>query len=306
MLIYKHYQITQIMNTLLKASLGILLANSLHAAVYTYEGENNGAWTTPANWSADGQPTATAPGTNDQIIISDKSVIWSTGKANYRNYKNINITGSGQLTIQTSDGNDVQLGGSIFNINSNNGLIIAKEVWARKNGGLQSNIAFNLQNHGSVNFAKLSISTGGSKETTFDNWNITGTLDISGSNNIRIETRELVTFDAFTGDATTTWDFTSFNPTGADSFYGMKASFTSDMLTTTMLGYNFDMTTLGLTDSDLGKYSVSFVYNNENDKTKGGKWVVNYVTGDAIPEPATASLSLLALGALALRRRRKN
>ncbi len=300
------------MNTLLKASLGILLANSLQAAVYTYEGVDNGAWTTPANWSADGQTAATAPGTNDQIIINDKSVIWSTGKANYRNYKNINVSGSGQLTIRTSDTSDVQLGGSTFNINSKNGLVIAQEMWARKNDGLQSNITFNLQNQGSVNFSKLSIATGsGSTESqrklsTFNNWNITGTLDISGFNNIRIETRELVTFDAFTGDATSTWDFTSFNPTGADSFYGMKASFTSDMLTTTMLGYNFDMTTLGLTDSDLGKYSVSFVYNNENDKTKGGKWVVNYVTGDAIPEPATASLSLLALGALALRRRRKN
>lgn len=300
------------MNTLLKASLGILLTNSVQAVVYTYEGVDNGAWTTPANWSADGQTAATAPGTNDQIIINDKSVIWSTGKANYRNYKNINVSGSGQLTIRTSDTSDVQLGGSTFNINSKNGLVIAQEMWARKNDGLQSNITFNLQNQGSVNFSKLSIATGsGSTEaqrklSTFNNWNITGTLDISGSNNIRIETRELVTFDAFTGDATPTWDFTSFNPTGADSFYGMKASFTADKYTTEMLGYNFDMTTLGLTDSDLGKYSVSFVYNNENDKAKGGKWVVNYVAGDAIPEPATASLSLLGLGALALRRRRKN
>ncbi len=266
--------------TIITALLSIGFSAAADAADITYTGANNGAWATAANWS-----TGTVPTSGDQAIIGSEEsavIVNYTGTTETLTGVQVNIAEGSTLKAAA------QLWGATLNFDHANAVVYT----SFNNTANKTVTTFNMGQNGSVYFN----TTARALEKAVYTFN--GSIAVRGieaaGDYYTVMSRTLVHFDGING----------FNAAGSyDYLAHMTASFTSsldDSITMKNIG-NAVANSAAMTASadTLGNYRLQLV------KAEGGSvnLVVQYVT--AVPEPATATLSLLALAGLAARRRRK-
>ena len=215
---------------------------------------------------------------------------------------NISVKEGGQLTANgyigaatitlgkgagfTTDG-DCKLKGTTFNVVE---TLTLGNIWLDNNGNTGS-ATFNLGDTGKVSFGTLAYRVGASDNTK---WSGTYTLSancadgyLSGSGELALFERTLCTFNSFTansGNITTLLD---------DYFVG-AITLNGETLQRSETAFDAN----ALTAENVGQYTF-YIDNNKNLKVQYAAYT------QSIPEPTTATLSLLALCGLAARRRRK-
>lgn len=187
--------------------------------------------------------------------------------------------------IFSTDG-DMKMNGTVLNVAKS---INVGNIWLDSNASTGS-ATFKLGNEGIVNFGTLAYRV---DSTDNSKWNGTYTLSanctngyITGSGDIELFERTLMTFSGFTansGDITTLLDN-----------YIVGDAITLNGIEMTRVTAEFDAAALN--DSNVGQYRF-LIDGNNNLKVQYAAYTV--------PEPTTATLSLLALAGLAARRRRK-
>ncbi|WP_302014002.1 PEP-CTERM sorting domain-containing protein [uncultured Akkermansia sp.] len=226
--------------------------------------------------------------------------IWSGGAGNgiYGDTNNWTVNGSSNGYYPQSSGDDAIIGegvgtitwsnqqahfGATGNIQLGSGNTLLCTTYA-ETGDFQVNTvtlegnahlvfestnAFGINNDFTLNFGTFSAAEHGS-------WTATDTADFWTKNHTV----------SFTG----TLDMDSLSGTGTIELAAIKA---------TQMGGNLVLDLSGLNIASNSQVKASVTQVTENDITRV---LVNYET---VPEPATATLGLLGLGALLLRRRRK-
>lgn len=186
----------------------------------------------------------------------------------------------------TTDG-DLKLNGTTFNVTE---ALTLGNIWLDNNGSTGS-ATFNLGDSGVLNFGTLAYRVGDADRTK---WSGTYTFSancadgyLSGTGEITLFERTLCTFKGFTansGDITTLLD---------DYFVG-AITLNGETLQRSETAFDAN----ALTAENVGQYTF-YIDNNKNLKVQYAAYT------QSIPEPTTATLSLLALAGLAARRRRK-
>ncbi len=272
-----------------------LVSMATAANVY-YTGLNGGWWESGANWSTKRVPTSSDTawiGYNTDGTPSLTSTVVKLGNngGNHKQYGyTINIAKGSQYNVTTA-ASDYKPWGSTFNIHGTEGLKIEATMWGDyKNGdeniGGHNPLTLNLHESGSV------LITGAYTSAGSAHINFGGLLDadtvVDTGDVIALGRRTLITF---TG--TVVGEFAV-----SDASY-----FTSNFTTLTggSMTLNNDLDLTGELTSDMvGQYKLTFETLENGHKAI----IANYVTA-SVPEPTTATLSLLALAGLAARRRRK-
>ncbi len=258
------------------------LSSVASAATLYYTGSDGGWWEVAGNWTTDEGTTASSkPQAGDTVFIGSTDsatnvVVGNNGGSNAFYGLTVNIAEGSTLTITT---NDPKIWSSTFTVDSANGLVISGNFWGgypnayNMPSQYQHPAEFNLGLNGSVTFE------GNFTNSSSAFFNFVGLLNIQETGIISIERRELMSFSS-------EMDFGNYSCFASVNFDSVEGSATSYV----------QGEELTATAADLGKYTLV---------SESGKLYVEYVTGSgAIPEPATASLSLLGLAALAMRRRR--
>ena len=283
----------------MKKTIITLLALASLAAADTnlelvYTGQDNGTAKTVGNWYNVNDPsiTTSVPGNGDTLWIgydtnkqksTPVTVIVDNTATMFRS--NIYIAEGSTLKSTVSDW---AAWATTFTFNSTDALIIGKKMWggyknSGNSGGANANTPMVL-NVGTMGSMKMEGEISGSDKVYFTfNADVVGSMT---SSQIVHESRVLLTLthSAASGYSNILTGITT-NLTFADGTALTKAD-TLDFSNLTM--------------EDVGKYTLSY---KQLDNGNYGV-VVDYVT-TVVPEPTTATLSLLALAGLAARRRRK-
>lgn len=187
--------------------------------------------------------------------------------------------------IFSTDG-DMKMNGTVLNVAKS---INVGNIWLDGNASTGS-ATFKLGNEGIVNFGTLAYRV---ESTDNSKWNGTYTLSanctngyITGSGDIELFERTLMTFSGFTANSGDI--ITLLNN------YIVGDAITLNDIEMTRVTEEFDAAALN--DSNVGQYRF-LIDGNNNLKVQYAAYTV--------PEPTTATLSLLALAGLAARRRRK-
>ena len=191
----------------------------------------------------------------------------------------ITVKDGGSLTL----GNDVKVKGAVINTNS---AVTIGNTWFDDNANC-GDITFNLSDHGLVNYGTVTYRSSGtnawSGKLTLSANCLEGAL--TGNGEVKLFERTLV--------AATGWTCKSgsMEELLANHVEGGSITLNSTELTCASVAFDTD----ALTADNVGQYRFIF----DDNKIK-----VQYVAYE-VPEPATATLSLLALVGLAARRRRR-
>ncbi len=290
----------------------LALAGVAAAADVTWtNAAGDGNWGNTANWSTD-----TVPQKNDKIIISNGDDVVSTGY-DYANGIGDKII-DGSTTFVVTNGSTLVLGkpsvwvndryDAAYEIGAGSSVSVAKS-YLRGDSIIKGTLY--VYNDFSPGVATSAIDFGqagviqfmsGSKNGMSGNkrtLTLSGVLDsgVDGAGaTYTLETRYLIagvaggTFDA-NDYQTLTLSGGKFTGTGG---FEMTSALTGNLV----IGENDSYTTatLSATAADYGKYLLGW--------DASGVYV-QYVKAVVVPEPTTATLSLLALAGLAARRRRK-
>lgn len=270
-----------------KTLIALVALSGLAMADYTWTGgdviadDSVEAWKNADNWDVStingNGPMTTGSNMWDKVIISNGSSIVLSNSVQIEGWvPKMEITNGSSLTVNKMA--KIQNGGT-FTVGEGSSLVIATLTQGDNGykGGVTNtfvvdgtlDINFNgpTPDHGTA----TSITLGGDAAVTLRNlnnvnsvMNVTADLGTPASSEIQLLTRELMTL---------------VNVTLGTVNYDMGAN------------YRESAAPLTATAGDVGKFYVF---------TEGNKLKVSYVT----PEPATATLSLLALAGLAARRRR--
>lgn len=276
------------------------MAGVAASAEVTWTGDGaDSTWGTAANWSTNAVPIS-----GDTIIINDgSSVTWNgvAGGVKYSEDTIWKITNGSTLTLGTkgvnTDGvlDNPRFDGQFYidetssvtthasflkGTNEIYGKLIINNVFAPAT----DSVTLNFGETGVVQFAEGSRNgiEGNGRTFTLGAILNTGSIEEGASYSYTLEKRYLIAGDSGNDFSTTLWQ----------SLTLVGGSFTSVADGNALVS----ATTLTATEDDFGKYLLN------NDA--GGVYV-QYVKANLVPEPTTATLSLLALAGLAARRRRK-
>ena len=271
------------------------LAGMAAAGDVYYTGSNGGWWEEGANWSGNSVPANSDTAwigynTDGSTSLTSTVVQLGNNRGNHKQYGfTVNIAAGSQYNV-TSAASDYKAWGSTFNIYGAEGLKIDATMWGDYKAGDESNghnpLTLNLYESGSVLITNTYTAAASAHMT------LTGSLDadltVDAGDTITLSKRTLITF---TG--TVSGDFAVNN----SSYF--TSTFTT--LTGEAMTLNNSLNLTGeLTADMVGQYKLTFETLENGNKAI----VANYVTA-IVPEPTTATLSLLALAGLAVRRRRK-
>lgn len=274
----------------------LALTSVATAADAYYTGENGDWWEVDGNWSTSSIPTPADTawiGYNTDGTTSQTSVTVKLGnnKSNHTQYGyTVNIAEGSQYYV-TSAASDYKPWGSTFNIYGAEGLKIEATMWGdykdmETAAGSHTPLTLNLYKSGSV-LVSGKYTSAASAHMTFSGA-LNADLTVDAGDVITLGKRTLVTF---TGEVV------------GDFAVGDTSYFTSSFTTLSggQMSLNNSLNLTGeLTADMVGQYKLTFETLENGNKAI----VANYVTA-IVPEPATATLSLLALAGLAARRRRK-
>ncbi len=237
-----------------------------------------------------------------------------------------------QGRINFSDVNIAMSGGSMYAADgmtvSNNAHAALSNVMLGGESFIESGSSLNISNLESIgdieNFGSLSLENAALSGGTLYN---AGSISVSGELTLQSTTLVFVvdsltqnsTAIALSGESTVLSMVSSYSRSGADGIAGVNFVITSDMLNSINNGQEFKLdiftdatdTEYSMLKQAIQNHEISFTLNNgynvevtDVDMVFSGGTVS--LTGTAtVPEPTTATLSLLALAALAARRRRK-
>ena len=211
------------------------------------------------------------------------------------NGSTINVT-SGTLTF----GNDVKM--KNVTVTADNTVLFAanaKAYW--DNNSNNGPITFNLKDNGKVAYNDIYFKTAGGADQPGWGGSLTlsancsvGLLEGSG---LILQTRDLVTFNSLNNNAT----YGSKEALLANYINGGSITLNGVELTYSATGFDG----ASLNAEDVGKYTFTLTDNAIQLQYVAYSQAATAPETPAIPEPATATLSLLALCGLAARRRRK-
>lgn len=261
-----------------------------------YTGSSGGWWESAGNWTPSRVPTNSDAawigyGTDGTPSLTSTVVKLGNNGGNHKQYGyTINIAKGSQYNV-TAAASDYKPWGSTFNIYGTEGLKIEATMWGDyKNGddsiGGHNPLTLNLHKSGSV------LITGAYTSAGSAHINLSGSLEadtvVDTGDAIALGKRTLITFtDVVHGE---------FAVNDASYFTSNFTTLTGGSMT---LNNDLDLTG-ELTSDMVGQYKLTFETLENGHKAI----IVNYVTA-TVPEPTTATLSLLALAGLAARRRRK-
>ena len=274
----------------LMALAGVAMAGDAY-----YTGSDGGWWEAGANWSTNSIPTSSDTAwigynTDGTVTLNPVVVKLGNNSDNHNQYGyTVNIAAGSQYNV-TSDASDYKPWGSTFNIYGAEGLKIEATMWGDYKDGVtgagQTPLTLNLYESGSVLITNTYTAAASAHMTL--SGKLDADLSVGTGDTITLGKRTLITF---TGDVN--GNFAVNNPSYFTSAF---TTLTGESMT---LNNNLDLNG-ELTADMVGQYKLSF-----ETLENGSKAIVaNYVTA-LVPEPTTATLSLLALCGLASRRRRK-
>lgn len=280
------------------ACIALMSAAVAEDVTWTGGGEESSTWSNPDNWSAGRVPTS-----GDKIIISNGSdVTWdvTTSGVKYDSSTSWEITGGSTLKLGANAPNssnpsqNPRFDGSFYidatssvttvatfleGTNTILGTLYVGNVVDPSSG----NVTVNFGQTGVIQYLDGSMNGIEGNNRTFTLGAILDT-GIAGSNaTYSLEKRYLIAGDS--GNDFSIAKYQTLTLAGGEILSaadGSQLERITDSLTAA--------------ESDFGKYVLG--------SDSGGVYV-QYVKSDLVPEPATATLSLLALAGLAARRRRK-
>ena len=274
----------------------IALAGMATAGDVYYTGADGGWWEVGGNWSGNSIPTKTdiawiGYNTDGSTSLTSTVVKLGNNAGNHKQYGfTVNIAAGSQYNV-TSAATDYKPWGSTFNIYGAEGLKIDATMWGDyKNGdagdGGHNPLTLNLYESGSVLITNTYSSAASAHMT------LSGLLDaditLDAGDTVTLSKRTLITFTgSVSGD---------FAVNNSNYFSSSFTTLNGEAMT---LNNNLDLNG-ELTADMVGQYKLTFETLENGNKAI----VANYVTA-IVPEPTTATLSLLALAGLAARRRRK-
>lgn len=273
--------------TLISITLSSLVSLSIsHAATYVWTGNSDGTtWSDSGNWQKDGSPSSDYPinkntvriDNGDHVKIKEPDLA-ASGVAYFQN-NNIYINNGSSLTIDTRY---LYMTNSHFYVSGEKGLTILGKQGGAYHNTASKKFSLHLGTTGSVAIERGG--TGGAGFPIGSNafyMDIDLSLDIVEGGSLYIEERTLFYGLAIDGN-------------------NINTSFPTANISYILSGYdNFTRVTSGDLDISDGEGAWQTYIDSSTGDLK-----IKYVTGTfLIPEPMTATITLLGLGLLASRRK---
>ncbi len=316
--------------------LGFLLANlsAAYAATYTWTGATNTDWANKDNWDATGIAQDYYPQSNQDSAVIDAgkgTIEWTSSMGYFGATSSIDIgsdspgAGTTTLNINASDENkDIQVNsytlknGAIVNITTTGSSLSTGAFTLSGNAQLNINTGSKAINATSYHLSDSAVMTVTTENANFNPTSITlagnSQLILSSTNALGFGQNFTVDFDTFSQDEHGTLTATAVKDGGFWS-NGKTITFSGTLDATGMeFGDEVVLATFD-TSQNGGDMVGDFSFDLVNGKLwyseavasfrNNGDGSTSLVVTYTIPEPATATLSLLALASLAARRRRK-
>ncbi|MGN0809875.1 MAG: PEP-CTERM sorting domain-containing protein [Akkermansia muciniphila] len=287
----------------------VSLGSVASADTFSYTGANGGLFSDKGNWTneetgqlmgSSGTSFDVADASNTFRINGEVTVAVNSNAQKLEgaiveigNNSTLSIDGRtslGAATITVKDGGSLTLGfdvkvkGAVINTNS---AVTIGNTWFDASSEC-GDITFNLSDHGLVNYGTVTYRSAGNSA-----WSGSLTLSanclegaLTGNGEVKLFERTLVAATGWTPK-----DGSTIEELLANHVEGGSITLNSTELTCASVAFD----TNALTADNVGQYRFIF----DDNKIK-----VQYVAYE-VPEPATATLSLLALVGLAARRRRR-
>lgn len=281
-----------ILSSILASLCGFCATSQAAVTTWTWNPQDGSTdWSQSSNWLADGSPATDIPQIpgnrkGDVIISGNYTVVIPSSLSNYNFYGDpitITVTDGAQLFVENltktqgvnyviGEGSSMTWSKSVDSIHINSSPL--DTVWTIDGTmNVTAKIWWTYTNN------KITVTLGSTGILNLHNQDNLGSFNFSaslgnliaeGAESYQLVTRKLVT--------------------------GLADSVTSSNTTITDGARTEDISSEALTAENVGKYQVF---------TQNGEIYVSYINGvGAVPEPATATLGLLGMAALLLRRKR--